>query len=1407
MNQSELEQYNSALANYGLTVDEFIKIRKSSEFFQLDAEMKNVSPRYMEIPPAIRETALVAILAGKSKNLSNIFDKYYFRPIISFEEFISEKYLPKMSKTLFKTWKDGLTKFFDPNKAFYECVFTGSIGCVTGDTKIRLLDGTIRTIKDMSEDSQKEFWVYSWDIVDNKWKPGLATNVHKSGSNVKVIKVNLTNDLSVTVTPNHPFLLTSGNYVKAEDLHPGDSIQSLYLYESNSKFYKGYTCFDDDKPVHRRVAECFQDIINLDVHHKDFNKHNNTPENLIALTDEEHLTLHANEYWSREGSKEQRSKEVSSRMKEYQSKLMSDIHYGEGWLESNQRKELVNKTVYYNQYLHPKLRHDITLELITETAKRLNTSKPHIIARELNCSITLVRKLVYPLIDWIEKNNLPMSEMQRRKLKNHTVLSIEEVDNDDVYDLTVEGYHNYGIVDKDGNLIFTHNTGKSTAAMVAQAYNLSRITSLVQPQQAMGVAHTTQMTLLLMSVLKGKASQVLIEPLADILKDCPLFYSVEKYKHLQEAFNDTKGVITPFYVGSETIYFPNNIYVKIGSEQRHAIGAGLFGCVLDEAEFRRGATSESTYKLYYQMKERVRSRFIGLRYICLCLVSSVNSETGMITQYVKTLPEDSPHTVVFDYPIWEVRYPNAIKEDGYFYVMRGNVAHPSRVLTVVESEAMDQGAFVVPNGCKVIKVPKRYEQEFNTNVTVALMNLAGMASAGDEKPFSDIDKIVDEKLPEELSLIVNLEGPTEQPYDIGKVLIDAGVFRKFGDSYQTVRAPDSWKYCFTGDTKVKLLSGISKTMSELVEDYQNGIENYTYTYNKDKEWTPGKIVNASLSKYVTELTYVTLDNGEVIKSTPDHKYMLRNGEYVQAKDLYEGCSLMPLYSKVEKSKYNSKGYELIKSNITDEYQYTYKWMSNYSSKIELSSEDHHYVTHHKDFNSRNNNSTNLLKLGDISHIRLHSDNANAVGFGASWNNPEFRKLMSSVNAKNGRINGHKSMMNNWHGENNEEWRKKLAPIQKESGTKNLIRYNKSEAHKQLASQGKVGFGAQDKDKLYKLCSNNGKKVAQMRKDGLLPPRIITDKLREASRLSGHNQCVKMNSDPVVKRNQMRGKLITYGRKLISEFGELTSTTWDVNKKSNMVRYKDITRYFDSEEELLSCVSNNFNHKVVSVKTIKVEETPVYDLTIDDGLGSHNFVLDAGVVVSNCHLDMAQSGLAGISMCHKELDKNNKVLYVFDFIIQVGTNTAISFEAVRRFYYDLKYKFNCHIHTLTSDQYQSVALRQSWTTAKVAKEIKHLSVDRTAEAYWQAAAACVAGQVRTGKCPILQHQWDIIRISNNKPYTEGGARKDVSDSVVGSIYNAVCNGSDIPIHLYDDITDEQVYETISANLMNKYRSIT
>lgn len=44
---------------------------------------------------------------------------------------------------------------------------------------------------------------------------------------------------------------------------------------------------------------------------------------------------------------------------------------------------------------------------------------------------------------------------------------------------------------------------------------------------------------------------------------------------------------------------------------------------------------------------------------------------------------------------------------------------------------------------------------------------------------------------------------------------------------------------------------------------------------------------------------ITLDNGEKIECTLNHRFMLRNGEYLEAQDLIPGDSLMPLYKEAE----------------------------------------------------------------------------------------------------------------------------------------------------------------------------------------------------------------------------------------------------------------------------------------------------------------------------------------------------------------------------------------------------------------------------------------------------------------------------------------------------------------------------
>ncbi|MDP1695870.1 MAG: DNA gyrase subunit A [archaeon] len=133
--------------------------------------------------------------------------------------------------------------------------------------------------------------------------------------------------------------------------------------------------------------------------------------------------------------------------------------------------------------------------------------------------------------------------------------------------------------------------------------------------------------------------------------------------------------------------------------------------------------------------------------------------------------------------------------------------------------------------------------------------------------------------------------------------------------------------CFTADTKVKLADGRDLSFIELIEEHKQGKRNFTFTV--DIENSDNKVANSSefskgqfpktgdtINRIVhngiikiaeiknprktrenAEIIKVILDNGGKIRCTPNHKFMLKDGSYKEAKDLKSGDSLMSLYEE------------------------------------------------------------------------------------------------------------------------------------------------------------------------------------------------------------------------------------------------------------------------------------------------------------------------------------------------------------------------------------------------------------------------------------------------------------------------------------------------------------------------------
>ncbi|SEP47759.1 ATP-binding protein [Amycolatopsis saalfeldensis] len=185
---------------------------------------------------------------------------------------------------------------------------------------------------------------------------------------------------------------------------------------------------------------------------------------------------------------------------------------------------------------------------------------------------------------------------------------------------------------------------------------------------------------------------------------------------------------------------------------------------------------------------------------------------------------------------------------------------------------------------------------------------------------------------------------------------------------------DSALGCFTGDTRVALASGKSRSFADLTADWEKGVTHFGYATNKAGRVVVVPLVEPRLTKRAAPLVRVTLDNGESVRCTPDHLFRLRDGSYRRADALTPGDSLMPLYRSVSRKAEGDKldGYERVWMNDRDEWVYTHYLADSYNLRHELDSAGNGTVRHHVDMDKRNNDPRNIRRMTWEDHAALHA---------------------------------------------------------------------------------------------------------------------------------------------------------------------------------------------------------------------------------------------------------------------------------------------------------------------------------------------------------------------------------------------------------------------------------------------------
>ena len=154
---------------------------------------------------------------------------------------------------------------------------------------------------------------------------------------------------------------------------------------------------------------------------------------------------------------------------------------------------------------------------------------------------------------------------------------------------------------------------------------------------------------------------------------------------------------------------------------------------------------------------------------------------------------------------------------------------------------------------------------------------------------------------------------------------------------------DSAGGCHTYDTKVKLADGRDLEIGKIVEEFNQGKTNYVYSCDKNGKIFVQPITDAFITKRNTQVIRLTLDNGEQIKCTPEHPYMLRDGSYKEAQYLTKEDSLMPLYFNRSNHPFfndfdipsNEQTYEFIKMNNDNKWYATHRIIAEQYYGIKL----------------------------------------------------------------------------------------------------------------------------------------------------------------------------------------------------------------------------------------------------------------------------------------------------------------------------------------------------------------------------------------------------------------------------------------------------------------------------------------